>query len=718
MRRLLWGLLLLLVGLTIAGYASLPFWLPGLAAQLVPGLVVADADRPGLQEWRVGRVVFDDGRLRAELADVVVRYDARRRALLTVDMALADVHVAAWPEGSGDAPSIPAVPALNVQRLRIAFEPLDLTLEGSISTTAAGAFRLRLQEGDNLVEADGSFDEQAFQVAGTLALAGSRLTTAATAAGVPITELSLDGDFSARLLEPLQAQAANLTGTANLHVAGQIAALEGRVQFAARQVVVARQDAWQIDVPQLNLRGDHGAGWFWQTPITATVTDDQTMLVRAGQTVDARFDLAGDTLQGQGDFALGSAEFVVLSAFSTELDGAVRGSFALADGQVRVQARASMWLASGDYRAEFSGFSASTQGSLWNLVGTGVRVRSAQLSLPPLDADLVAADDGGWRVSGTVRGAGLVAQPTLFLKDPMRIDADYTLDVSEPLLARWLGWKEAYDLTAGRFNGTLRASLGTRNTYTVQGALTDGAALYDDLIIQGIDGRYEVRGDDDAWRAMLPAAKVAAVDVGVVLRDISFDAEVSEAQVTVEALQGALLGGAFAVRQPLVYDVARGRSVFEVALDNLDLAEVVALEGEDIRATGRLSGNIPVAITETGVSVTGGTVAAASGGTIQLDEKLARSIAQPGLDIVLRALEDFRYSVLRAGIDYAENGDFKASVRLEGSNPAIEAGRAIHYNLNISENVPVLLKSLRLQDEVTRRVERQVDRKFNQRGKQ
>ncbi len=719
MPRLLWGLIVALVGLVLIAYAAVPVWLPGLAAQLVPGLKVTEPGRPGLHTWQAERVAFDDGRVRAELAGVVVRYDLGRRTLLAVDVAVAEVHVVDWPEPSDGAPAIPAVPALNVQQVRIVFDPLDLALEGAVSTTAAGAFRLRLAEGDNLLEADGSFDEQVFQVAGTVALAGSRLTNAATAAGVPITELSLGGDFAARLLEPLRAQASNLTGTANLRVAGQLTALDGSVQFAARQLGVARLDAWQIDVAELNLRGDHGGGWSWQTPIAATLTDDRTALVRVGDTLQARFDLAAQALQGQGQFSLGTAEFEVLSAFSTALDGAVRGSFELAGGQVRVSTRAPMWLASGDYRAELSELAARNQGDRWNLVASGVRLHAPELSLPALDAELVAADDGGWRVSGVVSGAGLSLQPKLELQDPVRLNADYTLDVTEPLLARWLGWKEVYDLTRGRFAGTLQAALGERTRYTVQGALTDGAAQYDDLTIEGLSARYEVGGDDDTWRALLPEARIATVDVGVVLRDISFSAELTEEQVTLEGLRGALLGGTFAVRQPLLYDVKRDRSVFEVALDDLDLAEVVALEGEDIKATGRLSGNIPVAITETGVSVSGGAVAASpAGGTIRLDEALARSIAQPGLDIVLRALEDFRYSVLRAGIDYAENGDFKASVRLEGANPAIEAGRAIHYNLNISENVPVLLKSLRLQDEVTRSVERQVDRKFNQRGKQ
>jgi hypothetical protein len=48
------------------------------------------------------------------------------------------------------------------------------------------------------------------------------------------------------------------------------------------------------------------------------------------------------------------------------------------------------------------------------------------------------------------------------------------------------------------------------------------------------------------------------------------------------------------------------------------------------------------------------------------------------------------------------------AVRLEGYNPEIEGGRPFHYNLNISENLPALLQSLRLSDEVSERVERRI----------
>ena len=88
---------------------------------------------------------------------------------------------------------------------------------------------------------------------------------------------------------------------------------------------------------------------------------------------------------------------------------------------------------------------------------------------------------------------------------------------------------------------------------------------------------------------------------------------------------------------------------------------------------------------------------------------LAGGTGQPGLDFALRALQDFRYDVLEAGVDYDVEGNLALAVRLEGRNPGIEGGRPIHYNVNVTENLPVLLRSLRLESDVTRNLERRLN---------
>jgi hypothetical protein len=138
---------------------------------------------------------------------------------------------------------------------------------------------------------------------------------------------------------------------------------------------------------------------------------------------------------------------------------------------------------------------------------------------------------------------------------------------------------------------------------------------------------------------------------------------------------------------------------------------VLALEGDTITGSGTLDGRLPLQIAGSEVRVDGGRFSAREpGGVLSYGgaEDAAASLAQPGVGFAIAALGDFRYKVLDVDVSYEPNGDLLLGIHLEGHNPRFEAGRAIHYNLNISENIPVLLQSLQLSDEVGKQLERRL----------
>jgi hypothetical protein len=66
------------------------------------------------------------------------------------------------------------------------------------------------------------------------------------------------------------------------------------------------------------------------------------------------------------------------------------------------------------------------------------------------------------------------------------------------------------------------------------------------------------------------------------------------------------------------------------------------------------------------------------------------------MQVVLQALSNFHYTVLQVSAQYAENGTLRLQARLEGKNPDQKISLPIHFNLTVQENIPMLLKSLRL----------------------
>jgi len=81
---------------------------------------------------------------------------------------------------------------------------------------------------------------------------------------------------------------------------------------------------------------------------------------------------------------------------------------------------------------------------------------------------------------------------------------------------------------------------------------------------------------------------------------------------------------------------------------------------------------------------------------------LAESNTSVGM--MVKALSNFQYQVLDVKSDYKAGGDLLLQVRLEGKNPDWQRGRPVNLNLNLQENIPALLRSLQLSDEISEQV--------------
>lgn len=180
--------------------------------------------------------------------------------------------------------------------------------------------------------------------------------------------------------------------------------------------------------------------------------------------------------------------------------------------------------------------------------------------------------------------------------------------------------------------------------------------------------------------------------------------------LTVRHAGMTLLGGRVQSRD-IRYDSRQPTHAIRVEVEQLDLARVVALEQlQELEATGRLDGQLPVVLSAAGWRVESGRLqATAPGGVIRYratDSFRAMAESNPNLKLVLQALSNYRYEKLDIGVGYAENGDLDLRVTMAGRNPDWNAGQPINLNLNISENIPMLLRSLRMADDIGTEVEK------------
>ncbi len=232
-------------------------------------------------------------------------------------------------------------------------------------------------------------------------------------------------------------------------------------------------------------------------------------------------------------------------------------------------------------------------------------------------------------------------------------------------------------------------------------------AHYDDYTISGLTADVPFALAGESLTVADNDLTIQSFDVGFPLTDISLDFAVANGFARVHGLSGNVLGGRFAA-DPFEYELATDKTSLAIALDGIDLANVLALEGNDVKGSGVLDGKLPVAMDGETFTVTDGRIVARPpGGTLIYKGAAASSMAaQSGVGFAFQALEDFRYDTLDANVALATDGALKLAVRLQGFNPAVEQGRAIQFNLNLSESLPALLQSLRAADNITESLEK------------
>jgi hypothetical protein len=316
----------------------------------------------------------------------------------------------------------------------------------------------------------------------------------------------------------------------------------------------------------------------------------------------------------------------------------------------------------------------------------------------------------------TGRGSGRAAlEPVTFTRATFR------------LAQLWSPWTSSADITEGSVAGTFdwRWVSNVQQEFHLQGGSADLVVErlgghYRDLVLSGISTKLKMTFEGLERIAISRPAEVAiaSIEAGVKVSDLTmtvdgqWDLHEQLPLVEVRNIRCGLLGGT-ATSQGLRADLGYPPYGLTVLVRELDLHKILSLEQQNgLEGTGILDGTIPVTVTSQGVSVKDGSLEARPpGGVIHYaaSSETAQAVTQANanMEIVLQALNNFHYNVLQVGAQYAESGVLQLEARLEGKNPDQKKSPPIRFNLTVQENIPALLKSLRLvgdlEDSVRRR---------------
>ncbi|HSG52892.1 MAG TPA: YdbH domain-containing protein, partial [Rheinheimera sp.] len=231
-------------------------------------------------------------------------------------------------------------------------------------------------------------------------------------------------------------------------------------------------------------------------------------------------------------------------------------------------------------------------------------------------------------------------------------------------------------------------------------------------------------GDDIA--VTTNATKVAEIQHGLTAGPLLLNARYTAkantpgaGKLNISTLDMQLMGGKVSA-EPITLDLAMEQQEVILQLQRIDLAQLLQQHPTtDLSGNGRISGRVPVQISRSGINVDKGLVAAESpGGVLQYRPPAAQSMASgnQGMKVVLDALNDFHYSVLSSDVSYNNDGQLTLALRLQGQNPALEAGRPINLNINLEEDIPALITSLQLSSQISDKIKQRVQQHLQQNG--
>jgi hypothetical protein len=226
---------------------------------------------------------------------------------------------------------------------------------------------------------------------------------------------------------------------------------------------------------------------------------------------------------------------------------------------------------------------------------------------------------------------------------------------------------------------------------------------------------------DGTWRSQSPLRiNFATLSPGILIEELRVVANLVKTGPAgisywqLDELSSNVFGGQVSLAQTASFTVPFSGNKVTLSLSNIQLAEVVALYGDQgVSGNGQLNGVLPVILSEQGISVEKGRLSSSSAGVIayrseSAGDAVAASHQQLGL--TLKLLEDFRYDslVVEAGLTTA--GDMALGLQLVGRNPAQMDGRQVNFNITVEENLYDLLTVLQLSDTMTEKIEKRLNK--------
>ncbi|RKF22186.1 hypothetical protein DBZ36_00635 [Alginatibacterium sediminis] len=250
-------------------------------------------------------------------------------------------------------------------------------------------------------------------------------------------------------------------------------------------------------------------------------------------------------------------------------------------------------------------------------------------------------------------------------------------------------------------------------------ALSDGHALWDDISIDGLNIESKATQNSQGLWTHQGQLKLHQLDIGVPVTDIHAQWWQALARpiddisaLRVQALKFEVLQGIFSI--PSLHLPLPSQA--SLSFRNLEMSQLTQLYPDlSLAAQGTLRGQLPLELSQQGLSIHDGHVRLdPARGYVRLSHPsvLEMKTQHQSLDFSLSLLEDFSFEQLHADVSLSTEGEMSFAARIQGFNQSVTP-RRIDLNYTHQENIYQLMRSLRIGDELSGKLQEWIDRYSN-----
>ena len=285
--------------------------------------------------------------------------------------------------------------------------------------------------------------------------------------------------------------------------------------------------------------------------------------------------------------------------------------------------------------------------------------------------------------------------------------APVQLPAQQSKLRSWITqWPATLKFLSGNLTGNGQLSWQNNQPELMQGIvnieLKEVAGIVQKMGFHG--GRVEIPLEWSEGQVSADNLSLAleGFDVGFPITNVEIDAKLDDGfnSVLIHLGSANLLGGQVKYGPFRFYP--NGQSEFELVIAEFQLKEILALiNKEEIMGQASISGRLPLKLEGKKLTIDGGKLGANGDGVIRYQTRVQQTAnLDPTLKLVNDALSNYHFDKLETLASYDEDGELLLNMKLEGANPDMNNGQKINLNLNVSNNIPLMLKSLQLGREI------------------